>query len=503
MAEGIKYVVHGMKAECSEGTMQNYINADVGHGVLYQEQPLLNANDHEPQKNLTHFGDCNSRKIFEEAKKQADEKYKAEEGDGFFASAGKFLAKTAIKSALTAKELFSVRKCELDTPLPWMFCNMEHMIDGAPALTMESQCPCRYGGIIKIVQEEEAAEEALVEEQAETENAEPVPDEEPEVTELAEVSEGTAPVVGAGNVVSAGLRTGVFKDLEKMIDNVVEAANERKSSYFVASGSILIVRDQPSVSGQEVHRLKDGNSIKVVLDETTGEPVRVVDEEGRTWIQVYYNGNLKGWVAEEYILPNQPIVTKPPAEVKVYIDGVIKTLHPREGDWAILGALNYKEPSVRNETGRYRVGVGPRVINPKYPDTGKAWKDEFTAFKREMEAILIDRQTGEEQKLLCYRADIKAHTYNKYPDGHEYVYYPPREGVAEVENGIVQTGIAYPNSSNAKKGAACTIDHADGSVIEFCGLDNEENKAIVSKLNATYILDRIIVYPNVTEEDVQ
>ena len=63
MAEGIKYVVHGMKAECSEGTMQNYINADVGHGVLYQGQPLLNANDHEPQKNLTHFGDCNSRKI--------------------------------------------------------------------------------------------------------------------------------------------------------------------------------------------------------------------------------------------------------------------------------------------------------------------------------------------------------------------------------------------------------------------------------------------------------
>ncbi len=164
MAEGIKYVVHGMKAECSEGTMQNYINADVGHGVLYQEQPLLNANDHEPQKNLTHFGDCNSRKIFEEAKKQADEKYKAEEGDGFFASAGKFLAKTAIKSALTAKELFSVRKCELDTPLPWMFCNMEHMIDGAPALTMESQCPCRYGGVIRIVSQAEDTTEDTIEE---------------------------------------------------------------------------------------------------------------------------------------------------------------------------------------------------------------------------------------------------------------------------------------------------------------------------------------------------
>lgn len=479
--------------------MQNYINADVGHGVLYQGQPLLNANDHEPQKNLTHFGDCNSRKIFEEAKKQADEKYKAEEGDGFFASAGKFLAKTAVKSVLTAKELFSVRKCELDTPLPWMFCNMEHMIDGAPALTMESQCPCRYGGIIKIVQEEEAAEEALVEEQAETENVEPVPDEEPEVTELAGVSEGTAPVVGAGNVVSTGLRTGVFKDLEKVIDNAVEAANERKSSYFVASGSILIVRDQPSVSGQEVHRLKDGNSIKVVLDETTGEPVRVVDEEGRTWIQVYYNGNLKGWVAEEYILPNQPIVTKPPKKVTVNMNGTIYTLYPQE-QWGIIG--DYEKGELKNDAGRYNVAIGPRIINPQYPNTGKVDFNEFMAFKREIEVILIDKDTGEERKLFCYVHDLKAHSYNKYPDGHEYEYHPPREATAEVENGIMQTGISYPNSINAKMDEACAINNVDGSVIEFCVRRTPEMmKLIKQEINMeAYTLDQIIVYPNIMED---
>lgn len=163
MAEEKKdYVVYGMRAKCSEGSMENYISTDVGHGVTYQGQPLLNANDHTKQINLTHFGDCYSKKIYEDAKKQADEKYKADADDGFFAKAGKWLAKTATKAVLTVKEHLGFHKCELDTPLPWIFCNDEHMIDGAPALTMESQCPCRFGGVITIVpvvEEEAAAEE--------------------------------------------------------------------------------------------------------------------------------------------------------------------------------------------------------------------------------------------------------------------------------------------------------------------------------------------------------
>lgn len=149
--EGKKYVTHGMYAECSMGTMKNYLNTDVGHGVVYQGQPLLNANDHAPQINLTHFGDCNSKMIYEEAKKQLDEKYKAEEGDNFLERAGKAIAGSVAKAAVTAQEYLTVNKCQLDTPLPWRFCNEEHMIDGAPALTMDSVCPCKFGGIISIV----------------------------------------------------------------------------------------------------------------------------------------------------------------------------------------------------------------------------------------------------------------------------------------------------------------------------------------------------------------
>ena len=81
--DGKKYVVYGMRAKCSQGTMENYLTTDKGHGVIYQGNPLLNANDHVPQVNLTHFGDCKSRGIYEEAKRQANEKYQADADAGF------------------------------------------------------------------------------------------------------------------------------------------------------------------------------------------------------------------------------------------------------------------------------------------------------------------------------------------------------------------------------------------------------------------------------------
>lgn len=161
--DGKKYVVYGMRAKCSQGTMENYLTTDKGHGVIYQGNPLLNANDHVPQVNLTHFGDCKSRGIYEEAKRQANEKYQADADAGFFEKIGKASLNMAANMAITAKEYLGVHKCELDTPLPWMFVNQEHMIDGAPALTVESQCACRYGGIISIVVEEEEAENVELE----------------------------------------------------------------------------------------------------------------------------------------------------------------------------------------------------------------------------------------------------------------------------------------------------------------------------------------------------
>lgn len=168
MGEEKAYIVRAMKAKCDCGTMENYLNVVNGHGVYYKGEPLLNANDHYKDENLSHFGDCNSKKVYEDAKKQADEKYKAEEGDGFFESVGKGIGKFFTKAAITAKSLM-FNKCDLQTPTPWIFTNEEHVIDGAPALTIESKCACLYGGVITIVME---VEEAPAEERKEGEEEE-------------------------------------------------------------------------------------------------------------------------------------------------------------------------------------------------------------------------------------------------------------------------------------------------------------------------------------------
>ncbi|MDE6054056.1 MAG: DUF4280 domain-containing protein, partial [Lachnospiraceae bacterium] len=65
---------------------------------------------------------------------------------------GKTVAKNVTKAAVTIQGCFGVNKCQLDTPLPWRSCNEEHMIDGAPALTVGSICPCKFGGIISIIE---------------------------------------------------------------------------------------------------------------------------------------------------------------------------------------------------------------------------------------------------------------------------------------------------------------------------------------------------------------
>lgn len=100
-----KYVVCGYMAKCSLGSLVSFIGTDVGHGVVYQGKPVLNANDHKKLVNLTGFGVCCPKRDV----------------------------------------------CNLDTPLPWMFTNGGHMVDGAPALTEESLCACRFGGIISIM----------------------------------------------------------------------------------------------------------------------------------------------------------------------------------------------------------------------------------------------------------------------------------------------------------------------------------------------------------------
>ena len=155
------------------------------------------------------------------------------------------------------KENFCANKCELDTPLPWMFVNKEHMIDGAPALTVESQCACRYGGIITIVPEPEEEVTIETEEVALAENmAEP---DEVEVKEL-EKEEN-----------KVRLSAGVGWLLETWPEEVYEEAKNKKLEELEEEQEVLLeelsekyIEGYPTkyiegiIKAYETHKIEDG-----------------------------------------------------------------------------------------------------------------------------------------------------------------------------------------------------------------------------------------------------
>lgn len=134
--------------------------------------------------------------------------------------------------------------------------------------------------------------------------------------------------------------------------------------------------------------------------------------------------------------------------------------HPFEG-WSGLGC--YEHGMIKNEEGRYEIAVGPKILNPEYPDDGRIWDDDFNEFSRKVNVVLEDINTGEEKVIECHVFDFKAHSYNSYPCNKG------EKASFNVENGVVQTGIAYPESWNAKEGWPYAPDYMGASVIEFKG----------------------------------
>ncbi len=163
MATGKKqYVYRLMKAQCSCGSkkFKQNLNLPQDHGVLYQDEnyPLMNANDHVANEHILTFGRCTSMANPNGA-------------------VGFALASTIIPiiGGALLKNLAGV-KCEPMTIVPWINVDKDYLIDGAPALTVESELPCYYGGVIKIVLEEVTQDDAT--QGGEEENVEQVQEEE-------------------------------------------------------------------------------------------------------------------------------------------------------------------------------------------------------------------------------------------------------------------------------------------------------------------------------------
>lgn len=168
---------------------------------------------------------------------------------------------------------------------------------------------------------------------------------------------------------------------------------------------------------------------------------------------------------------------------------------------------------VKVENGRYyKIVVGPKILDPAYDDAGRLQMDDFGGqINKRIDVELEkkpDYKTNNESEdhliLECVACGVKAHTYNIHPDktqGHEHRIFEYNKNITAefyIENGYIQTGIAYPNSSNAQKNdptdGPIAPDHIDSSVIEFWG-----NSVDFSPKE--YRLVRIIILDEVEKEE--
>lgn len=147
MEDEPRYITRLMLIQCDKGTMSNYINVGQDHGVLagenYDGQPVLNANDHT-DKNIMSFGNCKSEMHPERGFRETLVK-------AFININGTMIMmKDEIIDIMENLGIMAY-KCKPNTPTPWTDCNEHCILDGAPALTIQSQLTCRYEGTITFV----------------------------------------------------------------------------------------------------------------------------------------------------------------------------------------------------------------------------------------------------------------------------------------------------------------------------------------------------------------
>jgi len=161
-----------------------------------------------------------------------------------------------------------------------------------------------------------------------------------------------------------------------------------------------------------------------------------------------------------------------PATVNGVVNEVPITLYPVV-NWGIPGEGAYAKDDLelKDENGRYRIAVAPKILIPDYPNNGQIWGSDFKNISDRIDIVLKHKTTSEIKIIECIVHDLKAHSYSKYPDGHPN--YSGNEASFEIDNGWIQTGIAYPHSWNATNGPGIALGNMDGSVVEFCGTESE------------------------------
>lgn len=190
-----------------------------------------------------------------------------------------------------------------------------------------------------------------------------------------------------------------------------------------------------------------------------------------------------------------------PDTIEGTLNGKKISLHPNSDWFAFMGVGD----GVQKDSSRkyHLINVGPRILDPDYPDSGRLWPSDFGAstINTRINVVVKDEVTGKEITLECIATNLKAHTYNLYPDtkvGHKHKLFSRNKNITakfNIKSGLIQTGIAYPNSSNGQKDSdtdgPIALDHIDGSSIEFKGKVSDLKRG--GKDEKNYTLVKIIV----------
>lgn len=236
------------------------------------------------------------------------------------------------------------------------------------------------------------------------------------------------------------------------------------SKKYVVIPKALRVRSTPTIENNEniLRKLEAGNRVEVIGDFIKDE----TDSGVRSWAKIKYEEGTTAWVSADQILPDEPVVrTTFPEQVTMRINGEVYDQRFPLSKWFIAGNGSYAGNSVTmtDDEGveRYRIAIGPKVVNPNYADDSTLSDEDFLAYNGKAD---IEIEDGNKTKTLkCYIDDFKAHSYNLYPDGHASRDYD--EVKVDCENGVVQTGIRYPKAQNPTE---LSLKNFDGSIVEFC-----------------------------------
>ena len=115
------------------------------------------------------------------------------------------------------------------------------------------------------------------------------------------------------------------------------------------------------------------------------------------------------------------------------VNGQKVEFFPKE-NWSTIGYGAYLTDVNKDEEGRYKIAVGPRILIPDYPDTGRLWAEDYefepngelfrmTGFM-EKEFLNKETQTGETAYIVsmpCYEGNIDSE--EKWRMMHDQAYY--------------------------------------------------------------------------------